>query len=121
MNDSHITISGVPLEDGLAAEKSIEVARHLRAEISNLGSRCGLRRCPSAHSSRLGRQGRPKKAVSLLLLAELGAFLKDESYPLAGIADLFDLTMGKLQFYVRWFGIQRKRGRKSRKAEGRAA
>jgi hypothetical protein len=116
MNDSQITIDGLPLEAVQAVEKNIEIARHLRDEVTKLGVQCGLRRCTSKPSRHLGHSGRPKKAISLYLLKELEPFLRDDSYSLAGIADLFDFSMGELQFYMRRLGLHRKRGNLQRRA-----
>lgn len=122
MNDAHITVDGVPLEEVLAAtERNIEVVRHLRDEMTALGLQCGLRRCSSKPSRHLSRPGRPKKPISLCLMAELEPYLRDESCPIAGIADLFCLTICKVRFYQRRLGIQRRRGRKSLRPERRTA
>lgn len=121
MSESHITIGSVPPKEALAIERSIEITQHLRDELRTLATQCGLRRSPGKPVYRLGRPGRPKKAVSILLLADLEPFLKDDSYALAGIAELFGLSVGELQFYGRRLGIQRKRGRKARIEQRRSA
>ena len=121
MNDSHITIDGIPLGEALALEKSKEVERHLRNEIADIATQCGLKRCPSKSHAHFGRPGRPRKAVSLPLLSELEPYLKDDACPLADIADLFKFSMGELQFYMRRLELHRKRGRKPHQLQGRAA
>jgi hypothetical protein len=68
-----------------------------------------------------GRPGRPKKAVSIILLTDLEPFLRDDSYSLAGIGELFGLSVSELQFYMRRLELRRKRGRKPRFEQGRAA
>lgn len=113
MNDSHITVNGVPLDVALAWQKSAEISNHLRTESSAIAARCGVRRASTRRAFRLGRSGRPKKGISLLLLQALEAFLRDDSYSLAGISELFQMTMGEVRFYLRFLGIKRKRGRKS--------
>lgn len=111
----------MPLKEALAIERSTEITQHLRDELRTLATQCALRRSPSKPTYRLGRPGRPKKAISIPLLADLEPFLKDDSYALAKIAELFGMSVGELQFYGRRLGIRRKRGRKARVEKSRAA
>jgi hypothetical protein len=119
MNESRITVDGVPLEDALAVEQSNEIALHVKNEAKRLAAQCGVRRCSSTPHQRLGRPGRPRRAASLTLLAELEPYLRDESCLLTEIADLFGLSMNDLKFYQRRLAILRKRGRKCRSYDGR--
>jgi hypothetical protein len=121
MNESCITVTGVPLNEALGLAQSIEIAQHFHDEVSTRGKQCGLRRCPSKPKMSFGRPGRPKKAVSITLLTDLEPFLKDDSYSLAGISELFGLSVSELQFYMRRLGLHRKRGRKPRFEQRRAA
>jgi hypothetical protein len=121
MNETRITVNGVPLKEALATAQSFEIANHVRSEVSARGKECGLRRCSSKAKMNFGRPGRPKKAVSITLLTDLEPFLKDDSYSLAGISELFGLSTGELQFYMRRLGLHRKRGRKPRFEQRRAA
>jgi hypothetical protein len=121
MNESNITINGAPLNEALALEQSIEIAHHIRSEVIMRGKECALRHCPSKPKINFGRPGRPKKAVSILLLIDLEPFLRDDTYSLAGIGELFGLSVSELQFYIRRLGLHRKRGRKPRFGQRRAA
>lgn len=112
MNDSHIRINGMPLEDLLAVERSIEISEHFREEVKTLAVQCGVRRRHTSPRMRFCRPGRPRKAVSLLLLAELEPYLKDETLVLRDIADLFEISLNDLKFYQRRLSVRRKRGRK---------
>jgi hypothetical protein len=98
MNESSITIDGLPLADLLAAEQSNEIALHMKNEVKKLVGECGVRRCSSSPRTHFSRPGRPRKATSLPLLFELEPYLRDESCPLSEIADLFGLSMNDLRF-----------------------
>ncbi len=114
MSDSHIRINGMPLEGVLAAEQSIEISKHFREEVKALAVQCGVRRCHTSPRVRLCRPGRACKAVSLLLLAELEPYLRDETLVLRDIADLFEISLNDVKFYQRRLSVQRKKGRKCR-------
>lgn len=116
MNEPRIKVDGIPLEDVLVVEQSIEIAQHLKCEAKTLAAQCGVRRRTSGTRIRLSRPGRPTKAVSLLLLRELEYFLKDETLLLRENADLFGLTLNELGFYQRRLSVHRKRGRKCRRS-----
>lgn len=119
MNESRITVDGVPLGDVLAVEQSNEIALHVKNEAKRLAAQCGVRRCSSTQHQRMGRPGRPRRAASLTLLAELEPYLRDEECRINEIADLFGMSAHDVRFYQRWLQIQRKRGRKCRNNERR--
>jgi hypothetical protein len=121
MSESRITVDEIPLEDVLAIERSVEIARHLTNEVRKLAKQCGVRRCSSTSHRRLGRLGRPRRGTSITLLAELEPYLRDESCSLRDIADLFGLSMNDVKFYQHRLAIQRKRGRKCRSDFGGTA
>jgi len=110
--NENITINVVPPVDAVQAEGRTDIRTHLRREQSRLAAQCGLRRAPSPRRA-LGRPGRPRRAISLVLARELEPFLLDESLPLEGIADLFKLSTSVVRAYMKWLGVTRKRGRKS--------
>ena len=93
------------------AEGRTDIRTHLRREQSRLAAQCGLRRAASPRRA-LGRPGRPRRAISLVLARELEPFLLDESLPLEGIADLFKLSVRVVRAYMKWLGVTRKKGRK---------
>ena len=109
--NENITINGIPLADAVQAEGRTDIRTHLRREQSRLAAQCGLRRAASPRRA-LGRPGRPRRAISLVLARELEPFLLDESLPLEGIADLFNLSVSVVRAYMKWLGVTRKRGRK---------
>jgi hypothetical protein len=104
--NQNITINVVP-----QAEGRTDIRTHLRREQSRLAAQCGLRRAASARRA-LGRPGRPRRAISLVLARELEPFLLDESLPLEGIAELFKLSTSVVRAYMKWLGVTRKKGRK---------
>jgi hypothetical protein len=109
--NENITINGVRLADAVQAEGRADIRAHLRHEQSKLAAQCGLRRSASPRRA-LGRPGRPRRAISLVLARELEPFLLDESLPLEGIADLFKLSISVVRAYMKWLGVTRERGRK---------
>lgn len=112
MNESHITVDGLPLEMFLADEESNEIALHVKSEAQKLVRQCGVRHCRSPRRTRLCRPGRPPRGLSLTLLAEIEPYLRDDEFSVSEIADLFGLSANDVRFYQYRLQIQRKKGRK---------
>jgi hypothetical protein len=112
MGEVIATVNGVPLDVVLDEERSAEIKRHLRQEQSSHARECGLRRCSTPRSIHMGHPGRPARTYSVLLMGELEPYLRDESLPSDGIADLFGISPGELHAYKNHLGICRRRGRK---------
>jgi len=106
------TVNGVPLDVVLDEAKNVEIEVHLRQEQSKLAHDLGLRRTRTSRRSQMGHRGRSHRGYSVLLMNELEPFLRDDSLPFGGIAELFGMPTGELHAYQAHLGISRRRGRK---------
>jgi len=112
--DVRAVVNGVPLDEVLGQEKSAEIQAHLQQEQSKLRRDLGLRRSPTPRRFHTGCYGRSGRVYSVRLMCDLRHFLLDDSLPVAGIADLFGISLGELHAYRRHLGIWRRRGRRPR-------
>jgi hypothetical protein len=105
------TTNGIPFGRVIQAEVRTDIYEHLRNEQSELAAQCGLRRASSPRRA-LGRPGRPKRAISVVLAYKLEPFLLDETWSLKDVAELFQLSIGVVRAYMEWLGVTRSKGRK---------